>query len=39
MNQGEVIKIGMDKFYMLMTLHGLGMSGLLFSMSFAAFGI
>jgi hypothetical protein len=33
---GEVIKIGMDKFYMLMTLHGLGMSGLLFSMSFAA---
>lgn len=36
MNQGEVIKIGMDKFYMLMTLHGLGMSGLLFSMSFAA---
>ncbi|MCC7401773.1 MAG: cbb3-type cytochrome c oxidase subunit I [Chitinophagaceae bacterium] len=36
MNQGEQINLGMDKFYVLMTLHGLGMAGLLFSTSFAA---
>ncbi len=35
LNQGEMINLGMDKFYVLMTLHGLGMAGLLFSTAFA----
>src|SRR5574338_619289 len=36
LNQGEEVKMGMDTFYVLMTLHGLGMAGVLYSMAFAA---
>ncbi|MBW7892360.1 MAG: cbb3-type cytochrome c oxidase subunit I [Chitinophagaceae bacterium] len=36
LNQGEVFDLGMDTFYVLMTLHGLGMAGVLYSMAFAA---
>ena len=36
MNQGELYKISYDTFYALMTLHGLGMAGVLFSIAFAA---
>lgn len=36
LNQGEEIQLGMDRFYTLMTLHGLGMAGVLYSMAFAA---
>lgn len=36
LNQGEEIKLGIDTFYVLMTLHGLGMAGVLYSMAFAA---
>lgn len=36
LRQGEDIKIGMDTFYALMTMHGLGMAGVLFSIAFAA---
>ncbi len=36
LNQGEVIDLGIDNFYVLMTLHGLGMAGLLYSMAFGA---
>lgn len=36
LNQGEIIKFGMDRFYSLMTLHGLGMAGVLYSFAFAA---
>ncbi|MBS1749599.1 MAG: cbb3-type cytochrome c oxidase subunit I [Bacteroidetes bacterium] len=35
LNQGEEIKLGIDTFYVLMTLHGLGMAGVLYSMAFA----
>lgn len=35
LGQSEDIKLGMDTFYVLMTLHGLGMAGLLYSFSFA----
>ncbi|MBS1746397.1 MAG: cbb3-type cytochrome c oxidase subunit I [Bacteroidetes bacterium] len=35
LNQGEDINLGADTFYTLMTLHGLGMAGLLFTFSFA----
>ena len=35
LNQGEMIKLEAGNFYALMTLHGLGMAGLLFSVSFA----
>lgn len=36
LNQGEVIHLQSTTFYALMTLHGLGMAGLLFSFSLAA---
>lgn len=36
LNQAEKIHLGMDTFYTFMTLHGLGMAGLLFSTAFAA---
>ncbi len=36
LNQAERIHLGMDTFYTLLTLHGLGMAGILFSISFAA---
>lgn len=36
LNQGEWMKLSMDTFYALMTLHGLGMAGVLFSIAFAA---
>ena len=36
MKQGEVLNIGHDTFYALMTLHGLGMAGVLFSIAWAA---
>lgn len=36
LNQGEKIGLGMDNFYVLMTLHGLGMAGILYSIAFAA---
>ncbi|MCO6461555.1 MAG: cbb3-type cytochrome c oxidase subunit I [Saprospiraceae bacterium] len=36
LNQGEVIDLGIDNFYVVMTLHGLGMAGLLYSMAFGA---
>lgn len=36
LNQGEWLKLPMDTFYALMTLHGLGMAGVLFSIAFAA---
>lgn len=36
MNQGEMIQLDHDTFYALMTLHGLGMAGVLFSMAWAA---
>ncbi len=36
LNQGEVFKIDPGTFYALMTLHGLGMAGVLFSFSWAA---
>jgi len=36
MNQGEVIKVDNATFYSYMTLHGLGMAGVLFSMAWAA---
>lgn len=35
LNQGEEVKLGIDTFYVLMTLHGLGMAGVLYSMAFA----
>ncbi len=35
LNQGEVIDLGIDNFYVIMTLHGLGMAGILYSMAFA----
>lgn len=34
--QGELMKLLLKNFYALMTLHGLGMAGILFSMSLAA---
>jgi len=36
LNQGEWIKLSPDTFYALMTMHGLGMAGTLFSISLAA---
>ncbi len=36
LNQGELIKMRHDTFYALMTMHGLGMAGLLFSIALAA---
>jgi len=36
LNQAERIHLGMDTFYTLMTLHGLGMASILFSIAFAA---
>jgi len=36
LGQGELIKLLLANFYAFMTLHGLGMAGLLFSMAFAA---
>ena len=36
LGQGEVIKLLLANFYAFMTLHGLGMAGVLFSMAFAA---
>ncbi len=36
LNQAEKIRLGMDTFYTLMTLHGLGMAAILFCISFAA---
>ncbi|MBS1558059.1 MAG: cbb3-type cytochrome c oxidase subunit I [Bacteroidetes bacterium] len=36
LNQGEWMKLNIDTFYALMTLHGLGMAGLLFSLALAA---
>lgn len=36
MGQGELVKLLLANFYAFMTLHGLGMAGLLFSMAFAA---
>lgn len=36
LNQGEKLSVGMDNFYVFMTLHGLGMAGVLYSMAFAA---
>lgn len=36
LGQGELIKLSLTNFYAFMTLHGLGMAGLLYSMSFAA---
>lgn len=36
LSQGEWMAMGPDTFYALMTLHGLGMAGLLFSISLAA---
>ena len=35
LNQGEIIKLPINDFYALMTLHGLGMVGVLFSIAFA----
>ncbi|GAB1429903.1 cytochrome c oxidase subunit I [Ignavibacteria bacterium] len=35
LNQGEIIAMQPTTFYAIMTLHGLGMAGVLFSMSFA----
>src|SRR5574340_931212 len=35
LNQGKVIKLPVNDFYALMTLHGLGMIGVLFSIAFA----
>ena len=35
LNQGELIKLPINDFYALMTLHGLGMVGVLFSIAFA----
>jgi cytochrome c oxidase subunit 1 len=35
LNQGEMIKLPINDFYALMTLHGLGMVGILFSIAFA----
>ena len=36
LGQDEMIKLSLTNFYAFMTLHGLGMAGLLFSMAFAA---
>jgi cytochrome c oxidase subunit 1 len=36
LGQGELMKLLLANFYAFMTLHGLGMAGVLFSMSFAA---
>lgn len=36
LGQGEVMKLLLANFYAFMTLHGLGMAGVLFSMAFAA---
>ncbi|MBS1491054.1 MAG: cbb3-type cytochrome c oxidase subunit I [Bacteroidetes bacterium] len=36
LNQGEWMKLNPDTFYALMTLHGLGMAGVLFSLALAA---
>lgn len=36
LGQGEMMKLLLANFYAFMTLHGLGMAGLLFSISFAA---
>lgn len=36
LNQGEEINLKANTFYALMTLHGLGMAGVLFSIAFAA---
>ena len=36
LNQGDLVKLSPDTFYAIMTLHGLGMSGLLFSVAFGA---
>lgn len=36
LGQGEMIKLSLTNFYAFMTLHGLGMAALLFSMAFAA---
>lgn len=36
LNQAERIHLGMDTFYTLLTLHGLGMASILFSIAFAA---
>ena len=36
LNQGEVYKVSYGTFYAFMTLHGLGMAGVLFSIAFAA---
>jgi cytochrome c oxidase subunit 1 len=36
LNQGDLVKLSPGTFYAIMTLHGLGMSGVLFSVSFAA---
>ena len=36
LGQGELIKLLLANFYAFMTLHGLGMAGLLYSMAFAA---
>lgn len=36
LGQGEIMKLLLANFYAFMTLHGLGMMGLLFSMAFAA---
>ena len=35
LNQGEIIKLPINDFYAFMTLHGLGMIGVLFSIAFA----
>ena len=35
LNQGEIIKLPINDFYALMTLHGLGMIGILFSFAYA----
>lgn len=36
LNQGDLVKLSPATFYAIMTLHGLGMSAVLFSVSFAA---
>jgi len=38
LNQGEVVKLNAMTFYSLMTLHGLGMAGVLFSTALGALG-
>lgn len=38
LNQGEVLKLNAMTFYSLMTLHGLGMAGVLFSTALGALG-